>query len=478
MDAAVPGRNPRLVQLVLAGLGMAIGWMLLSFVLGLSSSSALADESQDSGGLLSTVGTVVDGGAEAVETVAEPVTDTAGAVVGGGVSAVQETAEPVTSTATSLLSGGSEQPADGAATVAGGTDTVQEAAAPLAAVAAPVTDTVSSVATEEPSTVQGIAAPVVGAVTDVAGDAGDTVSDTTRPVTEPVRGVVTSGTRIVDDATGAVTGTAAGLVDGVTDGAGDLLDAAPLQPVVRPVAGLASTAVDGGGALIETVGGQRPVSQVVGVVTDVVEQTPVVGDIADDLGVTDAAEQLGGSVDDGVGTVGGVVSGSGENLAPAAPAGSLPSVRPPLPGGPLATGGSPAPVTVDAPVDHAVRESDATGAASSAASDLLERTQRLMDERFRQSPATASSDLPNPAPTADEAAGTADAVGGNRPFHTTGGSLPVDATAAGPGGASLGAWGLIAFGPLFAYRAWMRRSAPEDDRLPGAPIFETDASPD
>ncbi|WP_248242501.1 hypothetical protein [Microbacterium kunmingense] len=406
MDSAVPGRNPRLAQLVLAGLGVAIGWMLVSFVLGLSSSSALADESQDSGGLLGAVTTVAESGTEAVGPVAQPVVETAGDVVGGGTATVEKVAEPV----------------------ADAVDTVAE--------------------------------PVL----DMAGEA--------------VGEIVGGGAVVVNDAVGALTGTAGSAVDGVTDKAGVLLDAAPLQPIVTPVADVASSALDTVGDVVESVGEQGPVSGVVGVVTDVVEHTPIVGDVAEELGLPDAVEQVGGSLDGGLGSIGETIGESGDNVAPAAPIPALPVVRPPLSTDRPETGPSLVPSTsiVDVAVPE-TQKADAAETASLAASGILQLFQSL----YGASPAPIGPGTHTVVTTAEASdASTIPAVAFDRggPFDSPGGVLPGDATAAASGGAGFGAWGLIAFGPLFAYRAWMRRAGPDDDRLPGAPIYDTDSSPD
>lgn len=406
MDSAVPGRNPRLAQLVLAGLGVAIGWMLVSFVLGLSSSSALADESQDSGGLLGAVTTVAESSTEAVGSVAQPVVDTAGDVVGGGTATVEKVTEPVANT----------------------DDTVTE--------------------------------PVL----DMAG--------------EPVGEIVGGGAAVVDDTVGTLTGTAGSAVDGATDKAGVLLDAAPLQPIVTPVADVASSALDTVGDVVESVGEQGPVSGVVGVVTDVVEHTPIVGDVAEELGLPDAVEQVGGSLDGGLGSIGETIGESGDNVAPAAPIPALPVVRPPLSTDRPETGPSLVPSTsiVDVAVPE-TQKADAAETASLAASGILQLFQSL----YGESPAPIGPGTHTVVTMAEASdASTIPAVAFDRggPFDSPGGVLPGDATAAASGGAGFGAWGLIAFGPLFAYRAWMRRAGPDDDRLPGAPIYDTDSSPD
>ncbi|TQK18082.1 hypothetical protein FBY40_0568 [Microbacterium sp. SLBN-154] len=438
MDRAFPGRSPRPLRLVLAGVGVAIGWMLLSFVLGLSSSSALADESQDSGGLLGAVGAVAEGGAETVGAVAEPVTDTAATVVEGGTDTVEKVAAPVADAATTVVDGG--------------TDTVEEVAAPVTGTAVPVVD-----------------------------DATDAVGEVTKPATAPVSEIVGAGASVVDDASGALTGTVGTVAEDVTKTAGDLAAAAPLQPVVRPVAEVAASAVDAVGELTASVGEQRPVSHVVEVVTDVVEQTPVVGKVAEAAGIPDAVEQIGGSIDDGVESVGETVGDSGHILAPAGPVPAAPAVRPPAAGeGPGSPAATPPSHAIDTSLVNVVAagtsEADAAVTASFAASGVLQLAHRLSDGT-RPSAAGGSTSA---SPVVGDGATASPDLTAKRGglFDSPGGVLPGDATAAGSGGASLGTWGLIAFGPLFAYRAWMRRAGPEDDRLPGAPIFETDASPD
>ncbi|WJL94229.1 hypothetical protein QSU92_09480 [Microbacterium sp. ET2] len=491
------------MRLLLTGLGVAIGWMLVSFVLGLSSSSALADESEDSGGLLGAVGAVAEGGADAVGAVTQPVADTAGDVVGGGATAVEKVAEPVTDTADAVVTGGAEtiekvaepvtstaepvtdtaekvaQPAtDTASTVVpSGTETVAKVAEPVATVVATGADTAAD-------TVEKAAEPVTDTAGIVVGGAVDAVEEVAAPATEPVldivdepvRNIVGEGASVVDDSVDTLTATVGTVVDEVTDTAGDLLDTAPLQPIVRPVAQVASTALDTVGDLTESVGEERPVSEVVDVVTDIVEHTPVVGEVAEELGIPDSVQQVGGSLDSGVGSVGETIGGSGENLAPAPLVPALPIVRPPLANDRPALPATETAGTVDGVVPVGAQEMDAAEAASFAASGALQLVQRLTGV----SPST-EADIPSVVATAgpsDPAELAAVAIERGGPFDSPGGVLPGDATAAGSGGTSLGAWGLIAFGPLFAYRAWMRRAGPADDRLPGAPIFETDASPD
>jgi hypothetical protein len=49
----------------------------------------------------------------------------------------------------------------------------------------------------------------------------------------------------------------------------------------------------------------------------------------------------------------------------------------------------------------------------------------------------------------------------------------------GSSGAAAGAAGaLSAFTFFAAYRAWMRRNGVQDDRVPHAPVYATDTSPD
>lgn len=452
MDSAVPGRNLRLAQLVLAGLGVAIGWMLVSFVLGLSSSSALADESQDPGGLLGAVSTVAEGGTEAVGAVAQPVADTAGDVVGGGTATVEKVAEPVV-------------------------DTVDTVAKPVTSPAA---------AAAEPTSVGEVAEPVANTAGQAIGGAVDAVEEVAAPVTEPVLDmagepvgeIVGSGAAVVDDTVGALTGTVGTAVDGVTDTAGNLLDAAPLQPIVSPVADVASSGLGTVGDAVESVGDRGPVSEVVDVVTAVVERTPIVGEVTEELGIPDAVEQVGESLDGGVGSVGEIIDGAGENIAPAAPIPALPVVRPPLSTDRPETG--PSPVLSTSIVAVAVPETqkaDAAETASLAASGILQLFQSL----YGASPAPTGPGTHTVVGTAESSdAPTISAISSDRggPFDSPGGVLPGDATAAASGGAGFGAWGLIVFGPLFAYRAWMRRAGPDDDRLPGAPIYDTDSSPD
>lgn len=339
MDITTLGRSARVVRLALLGVGVALGWMLMSIVLGLSSSSALADDTEEGGGALGAVGSVVSGGATVVDDGAEAVTDTAGVVV-----------EPVA-----------------------------EAAGP---------------------TVDAVPAPAV---------------------VQPVTQVVTGGA-------GAVAGA------------------------------------------VEDVAENRPVSEVVEVVTTVVEHTPVVGAVAEEIGLPDAVETVGGAVDDTVGGVSDSVSDTADSVDPATDAEPVgpdgDAVLPPS----TSTGDESTPTHAGGPLGAVAGSSDPMDARR----DISVAAERGLRALTDAGPILFSS------PTVLAASASADPVGTawGGSSGSISGYLPVDAAVSGPGGAGLGAWGLLAFGPLFAHRAWVRSRGLDDDRLPGAPVFATDVSPD
>jgi hypothetical protein len=337
MDITTPGRSRRLLRLALGGVGLALGWVLMSLMLGLSSSSALADDTEERGGVLGAVGTVVSGGAALVDGAADTVTDVAGGTVGA-----------------------------------------------------------------------------VGKVADQS------------------------------------------------------VASAPAPAVVQPVAAVVSGAAGAVGDVVQQVAEERPVSQIVEVVTTVVEHTPVVGAVADEIGLPAAAGTIGGAVDDAVGSVGGTVTDVADAVDPAPDSG----------GGAGSGPGSIGPFVPPSDESSSVDAGGPLGAVADSVGSSTVVLDRLAAARSVLR-AHADTGLVSTRPLAIPAPASADAIGTawGGPSGSIGVLLPVDAVS-GPSGAGLGAWGLLAVGPLFAYRAWVRSRGPDDDRLPGAPIFGTDVSPD
>jgi hypothetical protein len=275
-------------------------------------------------------------------------------------------------------------------------------------------------------------------------------------------GAVTS---VVDQTAGAVTGTVSTVTTGVTEAVNTVVAVAP-APVQAPV----RDAVKAVGSVVTTV--TQPVSDavsggVVGTVTqpvvEVVTQVPIVGDVVSGVGLDDAADDLAGSVDDSLSELVGAVTdtGSAVGLPPSGPVPGLPG----LPTAPsIPVGGHPLPaLDVALPADAGADDAVASGAARDAASALSAFLAAC-------EPRSATDAI-----VVRTAVSAADSRGSSTPAGVL---CPPSALSSGPGGTGSGAWALVAFGPLVALRAWVRRAGPEDEHAPPAPAGSTDVSPD
>lgn len=228
MDAIHPQRVSRISTLLIASLGVAFAWVILSLALGLSASQAHADDD----GLLGTVTSTVERTTSSATRVVSDTTSSVSDLVSDTVAAVSEPPAPP---------------------------------APIA----PVVEQVAPVVEQ----VEPVVAPVV-----------ETVAPVVAPITEAVAPVVASVTPVVETVESAV-GT-------VTSGVTEIVDAGVVSPVVDagvgavtslPVVGEAVTSTGVGDALSSvghTVDGVlqgtteaviRPVTEIVDTVTDPVE---------------------------------------------------------------------------------------------------------------------------------------------------------------------------------------------------------------
>ncbi|MDY0908127.1 hypothetical protein [Microbacterium sp. CFBP9034] len=285
------------------------------------------------------------------------------------------------------------------------------------------------------------------------------------------KGLLGAVTSLVDETASTVTSTVTAVTGEVTGVVNAVVEVAP-APVQQPV----REVVQSVGTVVTTV--TEPVTQVVsggvvGTVTApvvaVVEDVPVVGGIVSDIGLGDAIEDVAGTVDETVGGVVDAVDDTGSSIGQPS-TGANPAVPPVLPELPSLPGttspDSAAPAGQDARPAAGPAPAIAPTPAFSpgAASALLFQGAYEPVGSASSAPVVVSSSM-----------ASSDARG---PLSPAGDLCPPTASSSGPGGTGLGAWALVALGPLAAHRAWVRRAGPEDEHAPPAPAGSTDVSPD
>jgi hypothetical protein len=279
-------------------------------------------------------------------------------------------------------------------------------------------------------------------------------------------GALGAVTSLVDSTASTVTTTVSTVTTGVTGVVNSVVATAP-APVQQPVSQVVQTV----GTVVTTV--TQPVSDAVsgGIVSDItkpvvelVTGVPIVGGIVTGIGLDDAVTDLGTTVDETLTGVVGAVDETGATVGGPPPTG--PGTGIDLPGLPAIPG---LPGWSDTPSEDAA---NLAVAGSTDASPASTRTALS----FR-SPWAAASVLDTVAHGAIVVSSATPAPAAGGPSGSAGG-LCLPASAAGPGGAGPGAWALVAFAPLAAHRAWVRRAAPEDEHAPPAPVGSTDVSPD
>jgi MYXO-CTERM domain-containing protein len=224
VNVETASRRPRWGSWLLIGIGFAFAWLAMSFVLGLGSSEARAD---DSGGLLggvtSTIDNTVRAATNTTAAVTTPVVQTAVQttatvpVVGPTVTqvvtttkAVASATQPITSSTAGLVTGTTAPVVKAVdSTVTAILDTATSATAPL---------------------------PVVGSVVGTVGSVVDSVDLT---------GTVGAVTGVVDDTVGAVTGTVADVVS--APGSTSTVPGIPSIPGVSGTPGLFDQGATPGG---------------------------------------------------------------------------------------------------------------------------------------------------------------------------------------------------------------------------------------
>lgn len=276
-------------------------------------------------------------------------------------------------------------------------------------------------------------------------------------------GALGAVTSVVDTTATTVTTTVSTVTTGVTGAVNTVVATAP-APVQQPVSQVVQTI----GTVVTNV--TQPVSDVVsgGVVSgitqpvvDLVTEVPIVGGIVTGIGLDDAVNDIGGTVDE---TLTGVVvavdeTGATVGLPPVGGAGEVPALPgiPAIPGVPSFSGG----LTADDMLAASPAETDAGAVFSTTAGSI-----------GRWAAASLSH-----ATAAVSVVVSSAALAASGPLSSVGG-LCLPTSSAGPGGAGLGAWALAALLPLAAHRAWVRRAGPEDEHALPAPVGSTDVSPD
>ncbi|MBP3976821.1 hypothetical protein [Microbacterium sp. BLY] len=273
--------------------------------------------------------------------------------------------------------------------------------------------------------VQEVVAPVVQQVV------APVVRETAAPVQQAAPEVVQTVTETVAQVP-VVGDTTAPVLDAVADTA---------EAVVEPVTDLL---------------GSAPVSQITDPVLDLVGGLPIVGGIVVDSGAIDLVGDVVGVLDGTTGLIGGIAE---ETVPPV-----LEALTPQDPASPPAAPGGGVPVAAPL-IRGAVTPAPSTPVTASTA-------RAGQDSALLAASAAAVASAP----------GEADAAPGDpspEPFGAPPGapSIPASSSATSAGGLSaaharLGDTGVT---PL---RAWERVSGAVDDALPGAPVADTDVSPD
>ncbi|MFS0734441.1 hypothetical protein ABC304_00720 [Microbacterium sp. 1P10UB] len=226
MDAIHPQRLSRISTLLIASLGVAFAWVLLSLVLGLSASQARADDD----GLLGTVTSAVAHTASSATEIVSDTTSAASDLVADTAAAVSEPVAPPAPVAPVI-----EHVQPVAAPVV---ETVAPVIAPITEVVTPVVESVTPVV----ETVESTVSLVTTGVTEIA-DAG-VVSPVVDAGVEVVTSLPIAGDAVastgVDDALSSVGHTVDGVLQGTTDAV-----IRPVTEIVDTVTGPVEGVVDG-----------------------------------------------------------------------------------------------------------------------------------------------------------------------------------------------------------------------------------------
>ncbi|WP_156138930.1 hypothetical protein [Microbacterium mangrovi] len=317
--------------------------------------------------------------------------------------------------------------------------------------------------------VSGTVAKVTGAVTQTTTGATGAVAQTTKSVIQQTSAVADVASRAVQSSTTTVAKVP--VVSAITTPVVHAVQrtvATATTRVVQPVVAPVVHAVENGVA--------KPL---VAPVVQLVTAVPVVGDIVKTTGIDTTLTGVAGAVDTTVGTVVGgtagavtgsippVLTGPGASGSGSDPNGALPGTTPSSPSAGLPGVASPgavgavSPPALSAPVDAA--------SASAIGSTMATLTRSFAAVALVSARDVAAAWFP----TSSAPAAPGSPFAGMSAQCVLGGACSF-----GPSGAATGALGalsILAF--VAAYRAWMRRRE-QDDRVPHAPVYATDTSPD
>jgi hypothetical protein len=280
--------------------------------------------------------------------------------------------------------------------------------------------------------------------TDDGGAVADLVTSVVADTTDAVTGAATTVTSTVDAVTTAVVPPPAAHPAPAPQPAA--------VPVVTPVVKAVGTTVTSATATVRDAAEPGVVAPIATAVSRTISAVPVVGSVAESLGLDEALPAAATGADRALIDITLGLAGTVDRVVPPLAGLEAPAVEL-VPPGAVPSGTEPAPA--------AAPSASATGA-------VLERLIALA--RALAASAVAVNIFTPPAVL------TALAVDGQHP--PLGPSVPTSAASLGPLGAGPGVWGALALMALVAHRAWVRRAAPEDDHSPTAPTLGTDVSPD
>ncbi len=276
------------------------------------------------------------------------------------------------------------------------------------------------------------------------GDLTSTVEETAVAVTNVVEEAATAVVQPVAPVVQAVAEPVAPVVESVAPVVQQVAQAAPALPIAPVVQIVDSVAV----------------APIVDSTVAVVETIPVVNEVVSALGIDTAAASVGSSVDGLLQGTTGAITGTVDGVTGTVTSPGLPVVAPIVASSGLVDG------TVVARTTDA--EASATFAVFARTAYMAGATALL----------ALAPELPAAFSAAEGAAATAVVASADISFALLRSALQADSALVGPSGVGPGAWVLVALGFVIAYRAWVRRSGPENDVAPAAPVLSTDVSPD
>lgn len=227
----------------------------------------------------------------------------------------------------------------------------------------------------------------------------------------------------------------------------------PAVPVVTPVVKAVGTTVTATTTAVRDAVEPGVVTPIVTAVGKTVSTVPVVGAIADGLGLDEALPAAATGVDRALIDITLGLTGTVDRVVP-----PLVGVETPI-------------VGLQPPAVAPLGDDRQSATAASPASAIDAAFARLVALPRALAASAMAASIFTPS-TVLSALGE----GGQHP--PLGPSVPTSAASLGPLGAGPGVWGAFALMTLVSHRAWVRRAVLEDDHAPKAPTMGTDVSPD